>query len=398
MFNIDTNKLLVLDVEGTIIHSCGFDERENQVIIYIDQRLPDILKKFKEHGFTIVIATGTDGQQLEDYRNEFITRGFDQYIDAYKPNSHDKKDHKSDKLQKYEKQFNVEKGNIFFFDDGPSNISQAKNLGFQNSYQVTEQSPLTTQLEKLYNKLFTIELWIETNTNSRLHIPNCKEGMTCNEMKTEIIDRFGLPEDSKKYFKITASNEIFGQKILSDNDPMVTKESIKEGSGGTNSRFNLIFNPYILSIIKEGLTARNIEWEKSLQSCCTLFSSRKSIRYKELNKVDRVIDACKERSINKKISIDLAKDIFKSRINQEIFTYHRWHTSSSNKDGKGKAPDAFIKLSAKLMDSVDQQHKNDLWTVIETSGIKNFGANFSNYSKYGQCISATQEKKIWGPS
>jgi len=148
-------KLLVLDVEGTII--TGYDyEKENEdktIPAIIDKNLAVVLEKFSKAGYKIVIATGTDGDNLEYYKKEFKKAGISQFISEYSPTNHERKDSKSDKLSKYSVEFSIPKEDIYFFDDGKGNVDEAKSCGFKYSFQVTNGNPLTKQLLELSQEI-----------------------------------------------------------------------------------------------------------------------------------------------------------------------------------------------------------------------------------------------------
>lgn len=113
-----SQKLLVLDVEGTIIS--GYDySRElpgGRFPAIIDSNIAIQLQKFKDAGgFKIVLATGTDDDNLKYYREQFKVAGI--AIDVDSPITHDRNDSKTDKLRKYSEQFSVAPNDIYFFDD-----------------------------------------------------------------------------------------------------------------------------------------------------------------------------------------------------------------------------------------------------------------------------------------
>jgi len=147
--------LLALDVEGTIITSYDYANSLPGGLFpaVIDPELKAQLRLFSEKEFTIVLATGTDADNLKYYQGEFIKAGIQEYITAYKPNKHDPKDGKESKLQKYQDQYRVEPADIYFFDDGEGNVDRAKAAGFVNSCQITDKQSLTMQLKALADRL-----------------------------------------------------------------------------------------------------------------------------------------------------------------------------------------------------------------------------------------------------
>lgn len=153
---VPKRKLLVLDVEGTIITGYDFTtELDNNTFpAIIDNELQNILKIFAAANFDIVLATGTSGENLKYYENEFKKAGIDTLIKKYSPQDHSNSDSKSDKLLKYTREFHVSnKQDVYFFDDGASNVENAQKAGFCNSFRVTDQNSLLQQLEKLLDNL-----------------------------------------------------------------------------------------------------------------------------------------------------------------------------------------------------------------------------------------------------
>ncbi len=145
-------KLLVLDIEGTIITSYDYGaepDEEGRFQAEISLELRDVLKTFKESGWYIVTATGTFGSNIDYYQREFKRASIDCLIDAYVPDDHLDSDDKVDKLNHYCRQFQVTKEDVYYFDDGETNIERARLAGYQNSFQVTQEEALTLRLEKL---------------------------------------------------------------------------------------------------------------------------------------------------------------------------------------------------------------------------------------------------------
>ena len=144
--------MLALDVEGTIITSYGEVKlpNEDRYPAIIDKQLQFILAAFKKAGWFIVLATGTDCENLKYYQNEFIKAKIHQFIDGYSPNNHDKSDSKYQKLDKYKEQFQIgSKEQCYFYDDSAKNIGAAKENGYKNAFQVTDEHPLVNCLLKL---------------------------------------------------------------------------------------------------------------------------------------------------------------------------------------------------------------------------------------------------------
>lgn len=76
-------KILALDVEGTIITGYDYNaepDHNGKFPAIIDSDLKNILEKFHNAGFTIVLATGTDSDNLTYYESEFTRYGFNEYI------------------------------------------------------------------------------------------------------------------------------------------------------------------------------------------------------------------------------------------------------------------------------------------------------------------------------
>lgn len=145
-------KVLVLDVEGTII--TGYDykkkNKDQTFLAIIDSKLKNILTAFKNAGWLILLATGTDNTKLQYYENEFKKAGIHNLINHYSPEAHTKDDSKYQKLNKYKEQLHIEsKNQVYFFDDGNDDVQVAFVNGYQNSFLVTSVKPLTTSLIEL---------------------------------------------------------------------------------------------------------------------------------------------------------------------------------------------------------------------------------------------------------
>src|SRR5690348_10191105 len=117
--------LLALDVEGTII--CNYDmeaemDDDGRFPAIIAPSLANILQQFHEQGFTIVLATGTDNDNLKYYEREFKKAGIHHLITSYSPKNHDPRDTKADKIRKYSEEFQVSANEIYFLDDAKNNV------------------------------------------------------------------------------------------------------------------------------------------------------------------------------------------------------------------------------------------------------------------------------------
>ncbi len=147
--------LLALDVEGTIITGYDFSSQvvgdRSAAVIHPD--LSSILEAFFKAGFIIVLATGTEGDNLSYYQSQFKKAGFAKYITAYKPKRHDPSDSKEVKLAKYRDQLNSKAEEIYYYDDAQGNVERAIEDGFVNSFRVSENNPLVDQLTSLANRL-----------------------------------------------------------------------------------------------------------------------------------------------------------------------------------------------------------------------------------------------------
>lgn len=151
------HKLLVLDVEGTLIPSYDIhNPREDETFpAIIDPSIANSLEALQQLGFIIVLATGTDGEQLDAYKKEFESHNIAQYISAYKPQKHESSDSKHNKLSKYSEQYGIAADDIYFYDDAENNVNDAINNGFTHSTRVTTDNPLHTQLKRFANTLTT---------------------------------------------------------------------------------------------------------------------------------------------------------------------------------------------------------------------------------------------------
>jgi hypothetical protein len=185
--------LVVLDVEGTIItkyrpegfmgslsefqtvyaYTDEFEDihgRQPEQIPEIDPRLLGYLRDLCALGSKIVIATGTDGEELETYRRQFDAAGIGRYISFYQPDGHDKSDSKFHKLEKYQRQFGItDPSRIYFYDDAPSNVSNAISAGFVNSFRVTDESSLADQLA--LNHGLSSQAFDEVSTGAATVVP-----------------------------------------------------------------------------------------------------------------------------------------------------------------------------------------------------------------------------------
>lgn len=144
-------KLLVLDVEGTLI--TGYDYlnelSDGSFPAIIDPQIRVLLENLQTAGFYIVLATGTDGVNLDYYRSQFALAGFLNSISSFSPDEHSPNDSKEDKLLKYAAQYDTALDDIYYFDDGKGNVERTISKGVKNSFQVTEQEPLVVHLHKL---------------------------------------------------------------------------------------------------------------------------------------------------------------------------------------------------------------------------------------------------------
>lgn len=148
--------LLALDVEGTII--CNYDmeaemDNDGRLPAIIAPSLANTLKQFHERGFTIVLATGTDNDNLKYYQREFQKAGIHPFITSYSPKKHDPRDTKADKIRKYNEEYRVSADEIYFFDDAKNNVQAVIDQGYKNAHQVTEINPLEKQLTDLLVRL-----------------------------------------------------------------------------------------------------------------------------------------------------------------------------------------------------------------------------------------------------
>lgn len=151
-------KLVILDIEGTIIteYDYSYPEDDNERFrAKIDQSLGETLGNLVGLGCKIVIATGTDGDNLQYYESQFKRYGVHQHITAYQPRSHAPMQSKKDKVEAYfsEEKEIQEKENVYFFDDALNNVKSVQSAGFINAFQVTTQLPLANQLLELVNQL-----------------------------------------------------------------------------------------------------------------------------------------------------------------------------------------------------------------------------------------------------
>ena len=153
-------KLLVLDVEGTIITNYDYNNAlpDGRFPAVIDPKIKERLENLQKAGFIIVLATGTDGDNLEYYKSQFEAADFLRQISSFSPEGHSSTDSKEDKLLKYAKQYNVTPSDIYYYDDGKGNIDRAISSGVKNSFQVTEQAPLVNQLNQLVEQVSPLKI------------------------------------------------------------------------------------------------------------------------------------------------------------------------------------------------------------------------------------------------
>lgn len=149
-----TVKLLVLDVEGTIIerwepiNGNWDDERDENLRPVVDPSIPDLLQQYKNAGWTIVLATGTGAggvsENLDRYIREFAKLGLGNVISANQPRSSDPSDGKEDKVRKFAEEYNVQNRarDIIFIDDAGANVERVQAEGFPRSYRATAGKPL----------------------------------------------------------------------------------------------------------------------------------------------------------------------------------------------------------------------------------------------------------------
>lgn len=109
----------------------------------------------KQLNCKIVIATGTNGSNLDFYQREFERFEIAQYVSAYQPKGHADMQSKRQKVEAYfsEEKEIQEKENVYFFDDALNNVKSVQSAGFINAFQVTTQLPLANQLLELVNQL-----------------------------------------------------------------------------------------------------------------------------------------------------------------------------------------------------------------------------------------------------
>lgn len=151
-------KLVVLDVEGTIITGYNYNAPVDEDGLYksvIDPSLKARLGELKQLNCKIVIATGTNGSNLDFYQREFERFEIAQYVSAYQPKGHVGMQSKRQKVAAYfsEEKEIQEKENVYFYDDALNNVKSVQSAGFINAFQVTTQLPLATQLLSLVNAL-----------------------------------------------------------------------------------------------------------------------------------------------------------------------------------------------------------------------------------------------------
>lgn len=150
------NKLVVLDVEGTIRDQIR-DEKTKKTRIQ-HQDLEPVFKKLKSLGCEIVIASNLD--TYDSLRKEFKKIGIDQYITHYEPDVPGEFD-KPSKMERYIEGYlacgvDVSPEQIRFYDDSERNIDSMIWNGYEHSYLVNNAKPetsLLTQLTKLLHEL-----------------------------------------------------------------------------------------------------------------------------------------------------------------------------------------------------------------------------------------------------
>jgi HAD superfamily phosphatase (TIGR01681 family) len=173
-------KILVLDVEGTLIPTYDFAADEDVNGHYpaiIDQKdiegnnlhtpIKDLLANLTHKDWTIVLATGTDGDNIAYYQQEFNKAGFEIKNEYTKPINHNPADSKADKLNKWADQFGVEKSQIYFYDDARVNVEAAIAAGYTNAKRVNDANPLAAQLQVLVQEE---ELLIEASNRDKLEL------------------------------------------------------------------------------------------------------------------------------------------------------------------------------------------------------------------------------------
>jgi hypothetical protein len=177
------NKLLVLDVEGTIIEkylnnydkvetslkNLGIAAAEAKTIVssyqakqeivegmeikpVINPQLSMLLSNFREQGFLIVLNTGA-GDAESMYRKMFEDLGIACYIDHYSSKNNPPNLGKEQRLNRYCEELKIDRHNVYFYDDGESVIRKAQIAGFTNSYQVDSNNTLDKQLIILQARL-----------------------------------------------------------------------------------------------------------------------------------------------------------------------------------------------------------------------------------------------------
>ena len=168
------SRVIALDVEGTIITGYDFNREVNgQYPAIIKPELKPVLEALHNSGFIVVLATGTDGDNLEYYKSEFQKAGLDQYISRYSPREHSPSDSKVEKLRKYANEYHAISLNFYFYDDAQLNVEQAVKAGFVNAYQVNDDAPLHINLLELAKK-FSVKL-SEKSPNSSSSVYEMEE-------------------------------------------------------------------------------------------------------------------------------------------------------------------------------------------------------------------------------
>ena len=126
-------------IEGTIITEYDYSQElaDGRFPAIINPALPGLLQQFSDQGWKIVLATGTDGDNLAYYKSQFETAGFAALITAYLPSDHAATDTKVDKLKKYQQQYDLAADAIYFYDDSPKNVDAAQQAGYRHAQQVS---------------------------------------------------------------------------------------------------------------------------------------------------------------------------------------------------------------------------------------------------------------------
>lgn len=155
------NKLVVLDVEGTIRYT--IEDEKTQTIQY--QNLESTFEKLKSVDCEIVLASNLESQEYVRLREQFKHLGIDQYISYYEPEekpSSDGSDTKAHKIQKYIKEYAargvaISPEQVHFYDDVEINVEIVKFEDYAHSYQVDNARIETSLLRQLMNLVHKLE-------------------------------------------------------------------------------------------------------------------------------------------------------------------------------------------------------------------------------------------------